>query len=48
MLGVQLINRDGAHGSTLTEEGETLLNTYDALSEKLQKKAETDFQKGLQ
>ena len=47
MLGVQLLNRDGAHGSTLTEEGETLLNTYDALSEKLQKKAETDFQKGL-
>ena len=48
ILGVQLLNRDGAHGSTLTEEGETLLNTYDALSEKLQKKAETDFQKGLQ
>jgi molybdate transport system regulatory protein len=27
-LGVQLLNRDGAHGSTLTEEGDRLLDAY--------------------
>lgn len=27
-LGVQLLNRDGAHGSTLTDEGNRLLDAY--------------------
>lgn len=39
LLGVQLIARDGARGSRLTEDGEMLLNTYDDLREKLRKQA---------
>ncbi|MEG0324047.1 MAG: LysR family transcriptional regulator [Raoultibacter sp.] len=27
-LGVQLLDRDGAHGSTLTEEGNKILDAY--------------------
>ena len=35
-LDLQLLNRDGAHGSDLTEAGNKLLDTYLAIEEKLQ------------
>ena len=38
-LDLQLLNRDGAHGSDLTEAGNKLLDTYLAIEEKLQKEA---------
>lgn len=38
-LGVQLLVRDGAHGSTLTEEGARLLDIYFSINEKLSKEA---------
>ena len=38
-LGVQLLIRDGAHGSTLTEEGAELLDVYLSVDEKLSKEA---------
>ena len=38
-LDLQLLNRDGAHGSDLTEAGNKLLDTYLAIEEKLQKVA---------
>ena len=44
-LGVQLLNRDGAHGSTLTEQGEKILNAYLELDVELQKYAEAEFEK---
>jgi len=44
-LGVQLLNRDGAHGSTLTEEGNKLLDAYVEVDEKLQRIAEEEFAK---
>lgn len=31
-LGLQLLVRDGAHGSELTDDGNKLLDTYDAIS----------------
>ncbi len=46
-LGTQLLNRDGAHGSTLTEEGDKLLDTYLAIDAKLQKEAEKAFKAAL-
>ncbi len=42
-LGMQLLDRDGAHGSTLTDEGNKLLDTYIAMDEALQKAAEKEF-----
>lgn len=39
-LGVMLLNRNGAHGSTLTPECIQLLDAYDQLKESLQKTAE--------
>ena len=42
-LGMQLLDRDGAHGSTLTAEGDKLLDTYLEIDEKLQKIAEEEF-----
>ncbi len=39
-LGVQLLLRDGAHGSTLTEEGNRLLDAYLTLQERLGEEAE--------
>lgn len=42
-LGIQLLNRDGAHGSTLTEEGDALLNAYISIDAQLQKDAEKAF-----
>ena len=46
-LGMQLLDRDGAHGSTLTEEGDKLLDAYIAVDTKLQKVAEEEFAKLL-
>ena len=43
-LDLQLLNRDGAHGSELTEAGNKLLDTYLAIEEKLQKEAEELFE----
>lgn len=34
-LGVQLLLRDGAHGSTLTEEGNRILDAYLAIQDQL-------------
>ncbi len=36
-LGIQLLVRDGAHGSTLTEDCLKLLDAYDALTAEMQK-----------
>lgn len=44
-LGVQLLDRDGAHGSTLTEDGNRLLDVYLNIDEKLQQFAEEEFAK---
>ena len=43
-LDLQLLNRDGAHGSDLTEAGNKLLDTYLDIDEKLQKEAEELFE----
>ena len=43
-LDLQPLNRDGAHGSDLTEAGNKLLDTYLAIEEKLQKEAEELFE----
>ena len=43
-LGFQMLNRDGAHGSTLTDEGNAILDAYLAVEEKLQKVAEAEFE----
>ena len=43
-LDLQLLNRDGAHGSDLTEAGNKLLDTYLAIEKKLQKEAEELFE----
>lgn len=42
-LDVQLLNRDGAHGSELTEAGNKILDTYIAIDEHLQAEAEKLF-----
>ena len=44
-LGMQLLDRDGAHGSTLTDDGNKLLDAYLKIDAKLQKSAETEFAK---
>ena len=44
-LGMQLLDRDGAHGSTLTEDGDKLLDAYLEIDAKLQKVAEDEFAK---
>lgn len=44
-LDMQLLNRDGAHGSTLTDEGNKLLDAYLEIDAKLQKIAEEEFAK---
>lgn len=46
-LDMQLLNRDGAHGSTLTDEGNKLLDAYLEIDERLQKYAEEEFAKLL-
>lgn len=42
-LGVSLLNRDGAHGSTLTDQGVKLLSAYQDLEQALQKEADKRF-----
>ena len=44
-LDMQLLDRDGAHGSTLTEDGNKLLDAYLDIDAKLQKFAEEEFSK---
>ncbi len=44
-LDMQLLDRDGAHGSTLTDDGNKLLDAYLKVDEKLQKIAEDEFAK---
>ena len=44
-FGMLLLDRDGAHGSTLTESGNKLLDAYLAVDEKLQAVAEEEFAK---
>lgn len=39
-LGFPLLERDGAHGSTLTKEGLTLLELHDSLETKLNAEAQ--------
>ncbi len=43
-LGVQLLNRDGAHGSELTEAGNKLLDAYITIDNKLQAEAQRLYQ----
>ena len=42
-FGFKLLNRDGAHGSTLTPEGETLVGIYRDLSKLLQLDAQGHY-----
>lgn len=44
-LGFPLLIRDGAHGSTLTEEGSQLLGIYASIQEKLTKESVKLYQK---
>lgn len=46
-LGFQLLNRDGAHGSTLTEEGDRILDAYMSINAKLQAESEKLFKKEI-
>lgn len=47
-LDMQLLDRDGAHGSTLTPEGNALLDAYMALEQTLQEAAEKEFARIIQ
>ena len=42
-LGLQMLVRDGAHGSTLTPEAERLLDTYDKLAESTKSTVRSEF-----
>ena len=44
-LGFKILNRDGAHGSTLTKEGNKLLDAYLAVQDELQQIAVEEFTK---
>ncbi|WP_251231391.1 winged helix-turn-helix domain-containing protein [Adlercreutzia aquisgranensis] len=46
-LGVTLLHRDGAHGSTLTEDCERLLKAYSEMEERLQQIAREEFRSAL-
>lgn len=46
-LNIQLLNRDGAHGSNLTNVGNKLLDSYLDINEKLQAEAEKLFTESL-
>ena len=46
-LGVTLLHRDGAHGSTLTEDCERLLKAYSEMEERLQQVAREEFHSAL-
>ena len=43
-LDIQLLNRDGAHGSELTENGNRLLDAYMEIDQKMQKEAAKAYQ----
>lgn len=42
-LGLQLLDRDGAHGSTLTDAGNKLLDAYIEIDKRMQKAAEEAY-----
>ena len=42
-LEIQLLNRDGAHGSSLTDEGNKLLDSYLEIAKRVQEAAEKEF-----
>lgn len=44
-LGVQLLNRDGARGSTLTDDAIKLINAYYNLQQKLREFGKTEYDK---
>ncbi len=46
-LGVQLLYRNGAHGSQLTEECERILAAYQSIEDELQAEAEKRFSEAL-
>ena len=46
-LGFQLLNRDGAHGSTLTDEGNKILDAYIDIDKQLQNEAAKLFAKAI-
>ncbi|MBQ9067745.1 MAG: LysR family transcriptional regulator [Eggerthellaceae bacterium] len=46
-LGFSLLDRDGAHGSTLTKNGAKLLDAYQKLQADIQKRAEDTYKKLL-
>ena len=46
-LAMQLLDRDGARGSTLTPEGDRLLSIYDKLDEKLAAQCQQLYEKAL-
>ena len=46
-LGMQLLNRDGAHGSVLTPEGDRLLDAYLEIADLLEEEAERLFREKL-
>ena len=46
-LGVQLLYRNGAHGSQLTEDCERILAAYQAIEDELQAEAERRFFEAL-
>ena len=43
-LGIQLLVRDGAHGSTLTADCDQLLNAYTTIQQELEARANELFQ----
>lgn len=43
-FGFQILNRDGAHGSTLTEDGNLLLDSFLQVNEELQVAAEQAYE----
>lgn len=46
-LGVQLLHRDGAHGSRLTDECTQLLATYQRIEEEMQRESEQRFSQSV-
>lgn len=46
-LGFALLDRDGAHGSTLTKNGSKILDTYLKLQADLQKRADDLYKKAF-
>ncbi|MCI8469586.1 MAG: LysR family transcriptional regulator [Eggerthellaceae bacterium] len=43
-LGMKLLNRDGAHGSDLTEAGNLLLDSYLSINDQMQAEAQRLFE----